>query len=346
MAKKISLADVANSLGVSKTLVSLVINNKGDAHGISAETQRKVREKIREMNFQPDALARGFRIGKTNTIGLIVSDISNRFYSCIARNVEDYAWQHGLSVVSCSTDEIIEKELEIIRLVRDRKVDGLIISSSQKNPDYFNEMTASGMPHVLIDRSFPNMLSPNVSVDNTGGAQLAARHLLDLGIRNIAMISISPEHISTIRDRITGFETALAEAGVVIPGEWMIRAPFEQIEKAVDEGLQRIFHANNRPEAIFTLNNNLTTVCLKYLRKLSVRIPEEIALVGFDDVSYFEFTRPSVTAIEQPIEKLCEHAFDLLYRQINNQEIPENERSVRLSVHLNIRESSLKPKLL
>lgn len=344
MVKKISLADVARSLGVSKTLVSLVINNKGDAHGISAETQKKVREKISEMNFHPDALARGFRIGKTNTIGLIVSDISNRFYSRIARSIEDSAWQHGHGVVICSTDEIVEKEMEQIRLLRDRKVDGLIISSSQKNPDFFNELSVSGMPHVLIDRIFKNMRSPNVSVDNAGGAQLAARHLLNQGIRRVAMISVSPEHISTIRDRIIGFESALAEADVVIPEEWMIRAPFEQIENAVSKGLEQIFHAGNPPEAIFTLNNNLTTACLKYLRKLSVRIPEDIALVGFDDVSYFEFTQPSVTAIEQPIERICEHAFDLLFRQIEKQEIPDHERSVQLPVNLNIRESSLKPK--
>lgn len=110
MSKRITLADVANSLGLSKTVISLVINNKADAHGISKETQQRVREKIRELNYQPNVLARGFRTGKTNTIGLIVSDISNRFYSRIARNIEDMAWQHGYSVVICSTDEKVDKE--------------------------------------------------------------------------------------------------------------------------------------------------------------------------------------------------------------------------------------------
>lgn len=342
MVKKTSLADVAKSLGVSKTLVSLVINNKGDSHGISAETQQKVREKIRELNYKPDALARGFRIGKTNTIGLIVSDISNRFYARIARNIEDSAWQHGHSVVICSTDEIIEKELAQIRLLLERKVDGMIISSSQQDAGFFNELAGSGLPHVMIDRTFESMLSPNVSVDNAGGARLAARHLLEQGIRNVAIISITPEHISTIRDRISGFESALHDAGVVIPQHWHIRAPFEQIEQTMKTRLEEIFGSDQKPEAIFTLNNNLTTTCLKHLRNLSVRIPEDVALIGFDDVSYFGFTQPSITAIAQPIDLICGRAFDLLLRQIEKQEIAESERTVSLPVEIIIRESSLK----
>lgn len=346
MAKKTLLADIARSLGVSKTLVSLVINNKGDAHGISTETQKKVREKIKELNYKPDVLARGFRIGKTNTIGLIVSDISNRFYARIARNIEDYAWQHGHSVVICSTDEIIEKELEQIRLLRDRKVDGLIISSSQENASFFNELNASGLPHVLIDRTFDQMQSPNVSVDNFQGAKMAVQHLLEQGISKIAIVSITPEHISTISDRIHGFESALAETGLSTPEKWMIRVPFNNIDHAVKEEISMLYQSGTLPDAIFTLNNNLTTTCLKYFRQFSVRIPDDLALIGFDDVSYFGFTQPSVSAIAQPIDNICEHAFDLLLRQIEKQEIRQNELSVQLPVEIRIRESSIKPKLL
>lgn len=344
MANKILLADIARSLGVSKTLVSLVINNKGDAHGISTETQKKVRDRIKELNYKPDVLARGFRIGKTNTIGLIVSDISNRFYARIARNIEDYAWQHGHSVVICSTDEIIEKELEQIRLLRDRKVDGLIISSSQENASFFNELNASGLPHVLIDRTFAQMQSPNVSVDNFQGAKMAAQHLLEQGISKIAIVSITPEHISTISDRIHGFEAAFAEAGLSTPEKWMIRVPFNNIDHAVKEEISLLYQSGTLPDAIFTLNNNLTTTCLKYFRQFSVRIPDDLALIGFDDVSYFGFTKPSVSAIAQPIDMICEHAFDLLFRQIEKQEIRQNELSVQLPVEIRIRESSIKPK--
>ena len=241
MTKKTSLSDIAKSLGVSKTLVSLVINNKGDEHGISAETQKRVLDKIKELNYRPNVLARGFRTGRTNTIGLIVSDISNRFYSRIARRVEDYAWIHGYSVVICSTDENEEKEIQQIRLLRDRKVDGLIISSSQKDCEIFNKLVDAEMPHVLIDRTFDGMKSVNVSVDNFGGARMAARHLITQGIKKIALVTITPEHISTISDRKKGFLSALNEAKITIPPEWHIAIPFNNIEQAIKESLLKLY---------------------------------------------------------------------------------------------------------
>lgn len=343
MAKKIVLADIASSLGVSKTLVSLVVNNKGDAHGISKETQRNVREKIRELNYQPNELARGFRMGKSNTIGLIVSDISNRFYAKIARHIEDRAWRYGYTVIICSTDEKVEKEKEQIRLLMDRKVDGLIISSSQENPDYFNNLVDVGMPHVLIDRTFEQMKSPAVSVDNYGGAQLAAKHLLSQGITQMALVTITPEHISTISNRIDGFIHELKANGLSLPPEWFIKVPFDNIEAVVRKQLTDLKNTNKLPEAIFTLNNNLTTVCLKSLRELSVSVPKQIALVGFDDVTYFSFTQPSVTAIVQPIELISEKAFELLFKQFGKDQSPAKQKNAVLAVDIKVRESSLKP---
>ncbi len=343
MAKKISLADIASSLGVSKTLVSLVVNNKGDAHGISKETQKKVREKIRELKYQPNELARGFRMGKTNTIGLIVSDISNRFYAKIARNIEDYAWQHGYTVIICSTDEQVEKEKEQIRLLMDRKVDGLIISSSQESPDFFNNLVEVGMPHVLIDRTFDQMKSPAVSVDNYAGARLAAQHLLSQGLQKIALVTITPEHISTISRRIDGFTHELAANGINLPPEWFIKVPFDNMEAVLSERLTSLSEANNLPEAIFTLNNNLTSVCLKCLRELSVSVPRQIALIGFDDVTFFSFTQPSVTAIAQPIDRISEKAFELLLQQFGKSQTAAKLQNTVLAVDIKIRESSLKP---
>lgn len=342
MPKKVTLSDIAATLGVSKTLVSLVINNKADAHGISPETQRRVREKVKELNFQPNVLARGFRTGKSNTIGLIVSDISNLFYARIARRIEDYAWENGYSVVICSTEELIEKEKEQIRLLRGRKVDGLIISSSQEEASFFNQLTESGIPHVLIDRTFKGMQSANVSVDNFGGARLAARHLLSQGYSRIATIGITPEHISTINECIRGFQSALDDHGIKIPEEWIIRAPFNNIEEAVKEHLTKLHDMNMLPEAIFTLNNILTAHTLKCLSKLAVQVPQRVALVGFDDVFHFDFTRPSVTAVEQPIDRISEKAFSLLLRQINGERVPPHEWSVFLSVDLIVRESSVR----
>jgi len=342
MTKKTSLADIAKSLGVSKTLVSLVVNNKGDAHGISLETQERVREKVRELNYEPNALARGFRTGKTNTIGLIVSDISNRFFARIARNIEDYAWQNGYTVVICSTEENVTKEKQQIRLLRDRKIDGLIVSTSQDDPEFFDRLTEAGMPLVLIDRVFEGMKSPNVSVDNYGGGRIAARHLLTQGIKKAAMIGISPDHISSVTDRMNGFESALLEENVKIPPEWKIRAPFDEIEGVIKENLQRFYQQGTMPDAIFTLNNNLTSTTLRILHKLSIRIPDEILLIGFDDVLYYGFTRPTISAIDQPVDKISKKAFEMLLYQIDNKPLAPEMQSVVLPVDILIRESSVK----
>ncbi len=341
MNKKISLADIANTLGVSKTLVSLVINGKGNDHGISPETQKRVLKKIEELHYSPNVLARGFRTGKTNTIGLIVSDIANRFYSRIARRVEDYAWDKGYSVVICSTDENVEKEKQQIKMLRERKVDGLIISSSQENFEGIGKLL-NDIPHVFIDRTFNNIESPQVYVDNYKGAQLAANHLVSQGIKKIAMLSITPEYISTIRERSEAFVSSLAESGITIPTQWDIHIPFKNMESAVEDKLQFLKESNNLPEAIFTLNNNLTSYCLMALRKLSLSTPHDIALIGFDDMLYFSFTQPSVSAIAQPIEQIGEKAFDLLLRQLSGEEITTKERLVKLPVELIIRDSSTK----
>lgn len=342
MAKKTLLADIAHSLGVSKTLVSLVVNNKGDAHGISQETQKKVREKIRELNYQPNELARGFRLGTSHTIGLIVSDISNRFYARIARHIEDLAWQNGYTLIICSTDEKVEKEKKQIKLLMDRQVDGIIISSSQETPGFFNKLVESGMPHVLIDRTFEQMKSSAVSVDNYAGAQLAARHLLAQGLQKIALVTITPEHISTIRMRIDGFIDALGACGITLPPEWFIKVPFDSVETVLNERLTSLSQANNLPDAIFTLNNNLTSVCLRCLHELSVAIPDQMALIGFDDMLYYSFTQPTVTVIAQPIDRISEKAFELLLHQFGKSRLAAEQQHAVLPVDIKIRESSLK----
>lgn len=337
-----TLSDVAALLGVSKTTVSMVINNKADLHGISAETQKRIREKVNELNFEPNLLARGFRTGKTNTIGLIVSDISNLFYARIARKIEDYAWKYGYSVVICSTDENIKKEKDQIRMLRDRKVDGMIISSSMENALFFNKLQLDGVPHVLIDRTFPGMSSVNVSVDNYGGARLAAQHLLSQGYTRAATLAITPEYISTINDRLQGFKSVFDEAGIVIPDCWNIRTPFDNIEDSVRASLQKLHFDDNLPEAIFSLNNSLTTQCLSSLRELSIDVPGQVALISFDNVEHYTLTSPSISALEQPIHLISERAFNLLFWQIKGLEIDGDERSIQLPVDLIVRQSSVR----
>lgn len=341
MSKRVTLADVANSLGISKTLVSMVVNDKGDAIGISKETQRKVREKIKVLNYRPNALARGFRTGKTETIGLIVSDISNSFYSRIARHIEDLAWQRGYSVVICSTDEMILKEEKQIRLLLDRKVDGLIISSSQQDASYYNMMFDEGIPHVLIDRVFPDMKSPSVSVNNYAGSRLATLHLLNQGLTDILLFATPPGYISSIHDRIQGFFSAFTDSGIILPEENFVQIPLGKMEETIKETLQKRYQSNNMPQAIFALNNISASFTVKYLRKLSVAIPQQTAVIGFDESVFYSYTQPTISAIVQPVEEFCTLAFDILINKIEKKDDPSPQNIV-LPVDIVIRESSVK----
>jgi LacI family transcriptional regulator len=341
MKKKASLADIANSLGVSKTLVSLVLNGKADQYGISRETRERVRAKIRELDYQPDALARIFRTGKTLTIGLVVSDISNAFYSAIARHIEDLAWAHGYSLVICSTDENPEKEETQIRLLRERRTDGLIVSSSREGPEPFHELVKEGYPHVLIDRVFQDLQSPSVSADNFWGASLAATHLLEQGMREIGLVTVAPAHISTLRDRRQGFVSTLSAVGLEIPQEWIIEVPFRNTGQAIEDALRNLAGAGRMPKALFTLNNRLTADCLLSLKKGKMKIPGDVALIGFDDMPWFTQTNPSVSAIAQPVMEMAEQAFHMLLGQLKSSETMVAARPVHLPVELIARESSI-----
>jgi LacI family transcriptional regulator len=341
MAKKTSLADIAKSLGVSKTLVSLVLNNKADQYGINRETQERVRERIKEMNYQPDVLARVFRTGKTQTIGLIVSDIANPFYAALARHIEDLAWEEGYGLVICSTDENTAKEEQQVRLLMERKTDGLIISSSREGPEAFHALAADRFPHVLVDRVFPGLKSPFVSADNFWGASMVATHLLEQGIREIGMITTTPAHISTIRDREQGFTSTLLTAGVEIPARWSLNVPFGSDSRFVEESLGELARAGDLPRAIFTLNNRLTASCLFALRALNLQIPRDVALVGFDDMPWFAHSSPAISAVSQPVKAMGEQAFQMLLRQLRHMEDQSSSSTVHLPVELHIRGSSL-----
>jgi len=339
--KRVSLNDIAMSLGVSRSLVSLVLNNKDAEHGISASTKQRVLAKAQELSYKPNHFARGLRIGKSFTIGLIVSDIANGFYSRIARYIEDLAEEHGYNLITCSTDEDIDRESRLIKLLRNKQVDGLIVSSSQDNPNEFNRLRAEGFPVVLIDRCFEGLEAPCVVVQNQEGAKMAANHLLEQGFVNPLVLAIDPEHVYTIRERSEGFIAAMAGQSIK---PRVVHIPFENSTKRVEELIAQLQKDNTLPDCIFALNNNLATDCLHAMRKCSIDVPSEVGLVCFDDVPYFSFMNPSVTAISQPVEEISRSAFEILIRMINDGPNGTLVGPTYLPVEFIVRESTIKRK--
>lgn len=339
---KVSLDDLAKALGVSKTLVSLVLNNKAKKHGISDETCKRVLAKAAEMNYRPNMAAKGLRTGKSNVIGLIVADISNPFYSKIARVIEDEARNKGYQLLICSSDENEEKEQQLFSLLYSgQQVEGIISSPTLQESEMLQKLSKSGYPLVLIDRIIPKLNIPTIVTDNEKGAQKAIELFIKNGMKRIGMLSISPTHLSSIKEREEGYRKALEKNNIKVDPDLIREIPFSEIKTAVKKEVESLVKAPHRIDALFTANNNLAIAAIEAINDLGLRIPHDLALISFDDIELFKLTNPGITAVAQPIEEMAKKSFELLLEQIEPKadDAVKSKKKVILPVELVIRRS-------
>ncbi len=337
--KKISIKDIAQSLGVSPTLVSMVLNGKGDENGISSITQKRVIETAAKLNYKPNQTARSLRMGRSETIGLIVSDISNPFYAKIAGRIERKASVLGYNLFVCSTYENPEKESELIQMLKNRNVDGMIISSSAENIEEIKSLRSDNYPFVLIDRNLDISDVNLVSVDNFKGAYEATQHLIETGRKTIAFLSITPSYISTMIYRKKGYLRALTDNS--LPQNKLLQKEirFDRINEDTEKAVNELFNSNPDIDAVFSSNNSITVACLKTFSEMKIMIPQDLALVSFDDVDWFEYSNPGITAVAQSVNDIGDHAVDLLLNEIKLKGKSE-KKQICLKPNLIIRESS------
>jgi LacI family transcriptional regulator len=315
--KKTSLNDIASALNVSETLVSFVLNGHGDKKKIGKETQQKVLETARKLNYQPNLLARGLRTGKTHVIGLIVTDISNIFYAKIAREIEKNALLHNYTVIFCSSDENPETEIKLIKMLQNKQVDGMIISTCQKNASIFRELRASKMPFVLMDRKLPRFQANYVGSDNYSGAFQATNQLIKNGFKKIALLKITPSHISTMIERESGFRTAMSESKLRISSQLVANIRHDHLDEDVKETLKIWCKEAHTIDAIFSLNNSITTSCLKILNEDYSDKLKQISIFSFDDIELFNLSQIPVSSIRQSIEEIGKESVKTLIDNIN-----------------------------
>jgi len=336
--KKTSLNDIANALNVSETLVSFVLNGQGDKKKIGKKTQQKVLDTAQKLNYQPNLLARGLRTGKTNVIGLIVTDISNIFYAKIAREIEKNAFQHNCTVIFCSSDENPETEIKLINMLQSKQVDGMIISSCQRNASVFRELKAAKMPFVLIDRKIPRFQSNYVGSENYKGAFEATNQLIKNGKKKIALLKITPSYISTMTEREAGFRDAMKKHKLRISSQYVAQIRHDKIEEDVETTLLDWCNGENKIEALFSLNNSITTSCLSTLNEKYENRASQISIYSFDDIELFNLSQIPVSSIGQPIREIGKKAIDILIDQINHYH--SNFQQVVLPVIINQRNKS------
>lgn len=338
MPKKTSIKDIAKSLNVSPTLVSMVLNGKGDENAISPITQQKVLDKAKELHYMPNRAARSLRMGTSETIGLIVSDISNPFYAKIAGRIEKIASKSGYNLFVCSTNENIEREAELIEMLKSRNVDGIIISSSASDENEFVNPEKEKIPIVMIDRIVKGCNNNSVSTDNFAGAYQATKHIINTGFEKIAYFSITPDYLSTIQDRFKGYKSALLEHNLQFDENLVKTISFENIHEETKNAIENLLSNQDKPFAIFTANNSIAISCMKILNEKNIKIPEELALLSFDNIDLFELSSPKITSVAQPVEKIGDYAVEIILDKIKNKNSKEIIKKV-IPVELKIRES-------
>ncbi len=329
--KRININDIALKAGVSKATVSHVINN---TRFVEDDTRQRVVKIIEETGFEPSSIARSLTTKSTQTIGVLVSDITNSFFGEILRGIEDILHPMNYSIVVCNTDEILEREDHYINILLRQRVDGIIAAATSDRWESLEKARRQHIPVVLLDRYYEGADFPFVGVNNFEGAYLGTRHLIDAGYREIGILS-GFQRLTTMQERLAGFKHALNEYHIDLPDEWIVSSPLSM--EAGREAAHKIFSLPHRPRALFLNNNFLSLGTLFAINDLKLRCPEDIAIVGFDDHSWAAVACSPLTVVSQPIRNLGQEAAKLLMDAINGKEV-ENRR-VELECNLIIRDS-------
>ncbi len=327
-----TISDVARHAGVSPVTVSRVINRVGN---VNADTQQRVEEAIAALGYVPSSVARSLRSKHTHTLALIVSDIQNVFWTTVARGVEDVTHSHGYSVFLCNTDEDMAKQRRYLDLVIRQRVDGVIIAPYSSDAAELAELRMRNVPTVVIDRAIHGWDVDSVRGDSLGGAYALVNHLLALGHRRIAMLA-GPLSTTTAADRVAGYRLALARAGVE-DDEALIR--FGEYKASAGEQMTaQMFDSGARPTAIFAANNAIAMGVITELSRRGLRIPQDVALVSFDDLPDTSRLFPFLTVAAQPAYEIGVSAAQLLFDRLGSSEMLP-PRHVVLPTRLLIRHS-------
>ena len=330
----INISMVAKRAHVSPSTVSRVLNN---SPLVKETTANRVREVMKELNYQPNELARGLRCNETKTIGVIVSNVLNPFFTSVVRGIEDVANRVNYNIMLCNTDEKAEKELQYIHALLSKRVDGLIIASAVTKYDY--TALLGGKPAVFVDRRPEGENKgkfDTVLVQNKEGSRRAVMQMIESGYHRIGIITGS--NVSTTgSERLLGYEQAHRDAGIPLDQSLIKLGNFlgdTSYENAID------LIENNACDAVFAANNMILLGALKAVSEKKMRIPEDIGVSAFDDLEWMQFCEPQISAVRQPTYEIGTVAMSLLLDRISGSSEPAKE--VMLPVELMVRKSSQK----
>lgn len=314
MKKKVSLKDIAQRVGVSTALVSYVLNNKKEGR-ISKEVTEKIKEAAKELNYRTNQIARSLKTNKTFTLGLIVADISNSFWSNLARIIEDEAEKFNYTVLFGSNDENAEKSLKLTNILLNHQVDGLILAPAENSLSQLLYLQENEVPFVLIDRYFPEIKTNYIAIDNYQAAFTLVKHVIDKGYKCIGLITFKSS-LFHLQERKRGYIRALKENNLPSEEEWIkevsINGGKEEVEKAID-----VLLSLKKPvEVILFASNYISVFALKYIINLPIKVPDDLALISFDESDAAELFYSPVTHMKQPLKEMGQLATRILLENI------------------------------
>lgn len=323
------MKDVARLAGVSTATVSRILNSPDAGR---PETRRRVAAAVKKLGYEPNVSARNLRINRTATIIVVLPDINNPFFSFIVRGIEDVAHEQGFSVLLCNTDNDLQRELQYTKIIGRRGADGAIFLTARVSSPHILKM-AERVPVVLACEYIDGAVS-QVSIDNVGAAMDATRHLIQLGHRRIAYVNGPPDVILS-RDRLRGYTLALQQAGLPVLEELIAPGTF-YLESGV-EAARRLLGLPEPPTAVFCANDEMAIGFIRAAEAMGRRVPDDVAVVGFDDIRFASFYRPALTTVAQPMYEIGRRAAQLLLDQVGGK--ADGPQSIVLPHRLVVRES-------
>ena len=331
-----TIYDVARAAGVSTSTVSHVING---TRYVSDQTKQRVQQAMEQLRFRPNSLARGLVRQETRTIALIVPDNVNPFFAELARGIEDHGFAAGYNVLLCNSDRSVSKELAYLDMLSSKRVDGVIYMTMSTEIVQLQPLVDLRIPIVTFDREFGD--TDAILLDNEAGAYDATRHLLDLGHRRIACIG-GPDAKTRSHARVRGYEQALVEAGVPVDPELIQMGAWTY--ESGQEAAGQLFALQSPPTAIFAGNDLMAIGAIAHLRDHGLHVPDNVSVVGFDNVTLGAYFSPPLTTLSTPIQQVGEQLCRLLLGRINN-ELPSVPQRLTVRGELVVRASTAPAKL-
>ncbi len=334
----VSIKDIAKALSVSPSSVSLVLTGKAKERRISESLSEKITAKAAEMGYQPNRAAVSLRTGKSKTIGLIVENISNHFFSSLAHTIQQEARHFHYNVVYCSTENDAQKGKEILQLLQNHQVDGYIITPTLGMEEEIEKLIKREKPLVLMDRNMPGLNVPFVMVDNYKGVKLGMDYLIKRGSRKIGFVSVTLKMMH-MQEREKAYVDTLKNHAVKFTASRMLQLDYSMSKEEAVAHISRFLKKQSDLDAIFFATNYLGIFGLLSMKELGLQIPADIKMLCFDDHDVFELYQPAITVIQQPIQQIAQTALNLLVTQLGHAK-PLRKTQILIAPKLLLRSSA------